>query len=54
MLRQQIEEVQGTNPQLAKIMGQIQQGVDTPFSMQDGTMILNGRLCVPDMNNLRR
>ena len=54
VLRQRIQEVQGTDQQLAKIMGQIQQGIDTPFSMQDGILVVNGRLCVPDVNNLRR
>ena len=54
VLRQRIQEVQGTDQQLANIMGQIQQGIDTPFSMQDGTLMLNGRLCLPDVNNLRR
>ena len=52
--RQHIQEVQGTDEKLAKIMRQIQQGVETPFSMQDGILMMGNRLCVPDKDDLRR
>ena len=35
-------------------MEQIQQGVETPFSMNDGILMVGNRLCVPDKDNLRR
>ena len=54
MLRQRIQEVQSTDPNLAKIMEQIQQGADTPFSIQDDVLMMGNRLCVPDTDTLRR
>ena len=37
VLRQRIQEVQGTDPKLAKIMEQVQHGADTPFSIHVDT-----------------
>ena len=54
VLRQRIQEVQGTDEKLAKIMEQIQQGVETPFSIQDGILMMGNRLCVPDKDDMRR
>ena len=54
VLRQRIQEVQGSDPQLVKIREQIQQGAETPFSVQDDTLLMNGRLCVPEINDLRK
>ena len=54
VLRQRIQEVQGSDPQLVKIQEQIQQGAETPFSVQDDTLLMNGRLCVPEINDLRK
>ena len=54
VLKQRIQEVQGSDQQLVKIWEQIQQGAETPFSIQDGMLLMNGRLCVPDINDLRR
>ena len=53
VLRQRIQEVQDSDPSLAKIKEKIQQGVDTPFSIQDGTLMMGDRLCVPDTDGLR-
>ena len=39
---------------LAKIMEQIKQGADTPFSMQDDKLMMGNRMCVPDSDGLRR
>ena len=54
VLRQRIQEVQSTDPSLAKIMEQVQQGTDTPFSIQVDTLMIGNRLCVPDVVDLRR
>ena len=35
-------------------MKQIQQGTDTPFTIQDGVLMMGNRLCVPDRDNLRK
>ena len=39
---------------MVKIKGQIQQGVETSFSIQDDILMVGNRLCVPDVDNLRR
>ena len=54
VLRQRIQEVQGSDPKLAKIMEQIKQGANTPFSMQDDVLMIGNKMCVPDSNGLRR
>ena len=54
VLRQRIQEVQRSDSEFAKIMKQIQQGVDTPFSIQEGTLMLGNRLYVPDTDGLRK
>ena len=35
-------------------MEQVQQGADTPFSIQVDTLVIGNRLCVPDVGDLRR
>ena len=54
VLSQRIQELQSTDPKLAKIIEQIQQGTDTLFSMQDDVLMIGNRLCVPDVDGLRR
>ena len=54
VLRQRVQELQSTDPVLTKIIEQVRQGADTPFSIQDETLMMGNRLCVPDVNNLRR
>ena len=54
VLRECIQAVQSTDPEMDKIMKQIQQGTETPFSMQDGVLMLGNRLCVPDTDDLRK
>ena len=39
VLRQRIQEAQSADPQLNKISEKIGQGVDTLFSIQDGTLM---------------
>ena len=50
VLSQRIQELQSTDLALAKIIEQIQQGVETPFYMQDNTLMIGNRLCVPDVD----
>ena len=54
VLRERIQELQSTDPKFAKIKEQIQQGVETPFSIQDDVIMMGNRLCVPDADNLRK
>ena len=54
VLRQRVQELQSTDPALTKIIEQIRQGADTPFSMPDGVLMMGNRLCVPDVDGLRR
>ena len=53
-MRQRIQEVQSIDQQLIKITEQIRSGDDTPFSIRDGVLMFGTRLCVPDVDNLRR
>ena len=46
--------MQSTDPELDKIMKQIQQGTETPFSMQDNVLMLGNQLCVPNTDGLRK
>ena len=34
-------------------MEQVQQGIDTPFSIQEGVLMIGNRLCVPETDDLR-
>ena len=54
VLRQRIQEAQSADLQLNKISEKIRQGVDTLFSIQDGTLMFGTRMCVPYMDNLRK
>ena len=54
VLRQRVQELQGTDPNLTKIIEQVHQGADTPFSIQVDTLMIGDRLCVPDVGDLRR
>ena len=53
-LRQRVQELQSTDPALAKIIDQIRQGVETPFCIQDDTLMIGNQLCVPDVDGLCR
>ena len=54
VLRERIQEAQSTDPNLAKIIEQVQQGADTPFSIQMDTLMIGNRMCLPDVGDLRR
>ena len=54
VLRQRIQENQEKDQHLVKIKSQIQQGVDTSFSIQDDMLMIGNKLCVPDVDNLCR
>ena len=40
VLRQRVRELQSTDPALTKIIEQIRQGADTPFSMPDDVFMM--------------
>ena len=54
VLSQRIQQLQSTDPALAKIIEHIRQGVETSFYMQDNKLMTGNRLCVPDVEGLRR
>ena len=54
MLKERIQELQGTDPKLVELMKQIQQGAETPYTIQDGVLMMGNRLCVPDKEDLRK
>ena len=54
VLRQRIQDAQSADPQLSKISEKIGQGVNTPFSIQDGILMYGARMCIPDVNDLRK
>ena len=37
-----------------EIIDKVRQGVDTPFVMQNDMLMLGTRLCIPDVDDLRR
>ena len=54
VLRQRIQKNQERYPQLTRIREQVQQGANTSFSLQEGVLVIGERLCVPNVDNLRR
>ena len=54
VLRQRVQENQEKDQHLVKIKGQIQQGVETSFFIQDDMLMIGNRLCVPDVDYLHR
>ncbi|KAJ8760530.1 hypothetical protein K2173_015197 [Erythroxylum novogranatense] len=53
-LMDEIKTVQGSDPELAKLKIAVQDGKVTEFNMVDGVLRCGDRLCVPDINGLRK
>ena len=54
VLKERIQEAQPNDPKLMDIIEKVKQGEETPFTLQDDTLMLGDRICVPDTNDLRR
>ncbi|CAL1382131.1 unnamed protein product [Linum trigynum] len=54
ILRERIIKVQGQDPELRKIIDKSRKGEETKFTLRDGVLTLNERLCVPNVDELRR
>ncbi|XP_050238318.1 uncharacterized protein LOC126687806 [Mercurialis annua] len=49
-----IRELQGEDPQLKRVMEEVEKGKCQDFSVVNGTLKYGTRLCVPDIENLRQ
>ncbi|XP_050233220.1 uncharacterized protein LOC126681708 [Mercurialis annua] len=49
-----IRELQGEDPQLKRVMEEVEKGRCQDFSVVNGTLKYSTRLCVPDIENLRQ
>ena len=54
VLKERIQEAQPNDPKLIEIIEKVKQGKETPFILQDDTLMLGDRIWVPDNDNLRR
>ena len=54
VLKERIQEAQPNDQKLKEIIEKVKQGKETPFILQDDTLMLGDRICVPDTNDLRR
>ena len=50
---EEIKAVQYLDPLLVKLKDRVQVGQDDKFSLYQGILKLNKRICVPDVNNLK-
>ena len=50
----EIKAVQDLDPALVKLKEKVQAGQDDRFSVYQGILKLNNRVCVPDFNNLKQ
>ena len=54
VLKERIQEAQPNDPKLKEIIEKVKQGKKTQFILQDDTLMLGDRICVPDTDELRR
>ena len=54
VLKERIQEAQPNDPKLKEIIEKVKQGNETPFILQDDTLMLGDRICVPDIDDLQR
>ena len=55
MLRDRIKTAQSRDPILAELRENVQSGKSTDFTLNDeGVLLISGRLCVPDVDDLRK
>ena len=51
---EEIKVVQDSDPVLVKLKKKVQVGQDDKFSVHQGILKLNNRICMPDVNNLKQ
>ena len=54
MYLDRVKAAQRRDPQLQRIMFEVQQGKSTEFMVDEGVLRLGTRLCVPDVDDLRK
>ena len=54
VLKERIQEAQPNDPKLKEIIEKVKQGKETQFILQDDTLMLGDRICVPDTDELRQ
>ncbi|KAJ8749322.1 hypothetical protein K2173_018805 [Erythroxylum novogranatense] len=54
MLHDRIRRVQDQDPGLVRLIERVQAGTDSEFELTDGILWMGQRLCVPDVEDLRR
>ena len=54
LLHDQIKERQKEDPKLQRIMNEIKEGKESEFEISDGLLKMKGRICVPNVENLRK
>ena len=54
LLHDQIKERQKEDPKLQRIMNEIKEGRESEFEILDGLLKIKGRVCVPNVENLRK
>ena len=54
VLKERIQEAQSNDQKLKEIIEKVKQGKETQFILQDDTLMLGDRICVPDTDELRR
>ena len=53
VLKERIQEAQPNDPKLMEIIEKIKKGEETPFTLQDDTLMLGNRICIPDTDDIR-
>ena len=53
VLREKIQQRQANDPQLLSLIDRVKLGEVTTFTLDNGVLMLNHRLCVPDVDGLR-
>ena len=53
VLRKKIQQRQASDPQLLSLIDRVKLGEVTTFTLDSGVLMLNHRLCVPDVDGLK-
>lgn len=54
VLKERIQEAQSHDPKLVEIIENVKQGKYINFNLHDDVLMYGDRICVPDVDNLRR
>src|SRR3989442_13240031 len=53
VLKEKIQQRQASDPQLLSLIDRVKLGEVTTFTLDSGVLMLNHRLCVPDVDGIR-